>query len=129
MSVGQAATVRLLNRPEQEWSAQVRQLPYPYGGGAGEQSAEDDAAARITLDDPNVVLELGELAVVTIFLEQKQDVLWLPPAALRSFQGRDFVVIQEGQGQRRVDVRLGLESEERVEILEGLREGDVVIGP
>ena len=128
MSVDQAATIRLLNRPEQDWSGYVRQLPYPYGGGAGGQD-NDDTATRITLDDPDVTLELGELATVIILLEQKEDVLWLPPAAIRSFQGRDFVVIREGDVQQRVDVRLGLESEERVEILEGVEGGQIVVGP
>ena len=46
--------------------------------------------------------------------------LWLPPAALRTFQGRTFVVIEEANGQRRADVRLGIESDARVEILEGV---------
>ncbi len=126
MSVGQATTVRLLNRPEQEWSGRVRQLPYPYGGGAGTQT--DDTAARIALDDSDVRLELGELATVIIFLEQREGVLWLPPAAIRRFQGRDFVVMRDGDVQRSADVRLGLESEERVEILEGVEEGQVVVG-
>lgn len=126
MSIGQAATVRLLNRPDQDYAGHVRQLPYPYGGGAGGET--DDSAARIAPDDPTVALEIGELATVVIFLEQRDDVLWLPPAAIRSFQGRDFVVIQDDDIQRRVDVRLGLESEERVEILEGVQEGQVVVG-
>ena len=128
MSVGQAATIRLLDRPEQDWSGHVRQLPYPYGGGGGGQT-DGDPATRITLDDPNVTLEIGELATVIILLEQKDDVLWLPPAAIRSFQGRDFVVIQDGDHQWRADVRLGLESEERIEILEGLEEEQVAVGP
>ena len=55
-------------------------------------------------------VELGELATVIISLEQKENVLWLPPEAVRSFQGRDFVVIQDGDVQRRVVVRLGLET-------------------
>jgi HlyD family secretion protein len=128
MSVGQRATIRLLNRPDQDWLGYVRQLPYPYGGG-GATDQTDDTAARIALDDPTVIVELGELATVTIFLEQKEDVLWLPPEAIRSFQGRDFVVIQDGDLQRRVVVRLGLESADRVEIVEGVEEGQVVLGP
>jgi len=126
MSIGQAATVRLLNRPDQDYAGRVRQLPYPYGGGAGGET--DDTAARIALDDPGVTLEIGELATVVIFLEQRENVLWLPPAAMRTFQGRNFVVIQDGDVQRRVDVHLGLESEERVEILGGVQEGQVVVG-
>jgi multidrug efflux pump subunit AcrA (membrane-fusion protein) len=128
MSIGQAATIRLLNRPEQDWSGHVRQLPYPYGGGGGSDT-NDETTTRIALDDPSVTLEIGELATVSIFLEQRDNVLWLPPAAIRSFQGRDFVVIQDGDVQQRSDVRIGLESEERIEILEGVEEGQIVVGP
>lgn len=127
MSVGQEATIRLRNRPEQDFSGTVRQLPYPYGGGTVE-TEEEDTAARIAFDDPDVALELGELATVVIVLEEKDDVLWLPPAAIRTFQGRTFVVVQEEDGQRRVDVRLGIESDSRVEILEGVQEGQIVVG-
>lgn len=128
MSVGQAATISLRSRPEDEMTGFVRQLPYPYGGGTAETN-EDDTAARIAFDDPNVPLEMGELATVVIVLEEKSDALWLPPAAIRTFQGRDFVVVQNTDGsQQRVDVRLGIESEERVEILEGLERGQTVVG-
>ncbi|MCI0396440.1 MAG: efflux RND transporter periplasmic adaptor subunit [Chloroflexi bacterium] len=127
MSVGQAATVHLRSRPEESLSGSVRQLPYPYGGGTVD-TGSDDSVARITLDDSDAGLVLGELATVVIVLEEKQDVLWLPPAAIRTFQGRNFVVVQDGDGQRRVDVRLGIESADRVEILSGLEEGQIVVG-
>jgi multidrug efflux pump subunit AcrA (membrane-fusion protein) len=55
-------------------------------------------------------------------------VLWLPPQAIRTFEGRKFVVVQEGDAQRRVDVKIGVEGEDRVEIVEGLNEGQVVVG-
>jgi RND family efflux transporter MFP subunit len=128
MSVGQQATVSLRSRPEEDFVASVRQLPYPYGGGTVE-TEEDDTAVRVAFDDPEVALELGELATVIIVLEEKDGVIWLPPAAIRTFQGRSFVVVQGDDGsQRRVDVRLGIESDERVEILEGLEAGQTVIG-
>jgi multidrug efflux pump subunit AcrA (membrane-fusion protein) len=126
MSIDQPAVIQLRNRPEEEFSGTVRSLPYPYGGGAVGEASEDDAA-RITPDTP-IDLELGDLANVTITLEKKDDALWLPPAAIRTFQGRTFVVIEENGVQRRVDVRLGIESDDRVEILEGLEAGQTVIG-
>jgi hypothetical protein len=73
-------------------------------------------------------LELGDLGRVVVVLEEKQDVLWLPPEAIRTFQGRKFVVVQEEDRQRRVDVRIGIESRERVEIVEGLEDGQIVVG-
>jgi multidrug efflux pump subunit AcrA (membrane-fusion protein) len=72
--------------------------------------------------------ELGDLVRVTVVLEAKPDVLWLPPQAIRTFEGRRFVVVQEEDAQRRVDVNVGIQGEDRVEIEEGLSEGDVVLG-
>ncbi|HIP70748.1 MAG TPA: HlyD family efflux transporter periplasmic adaptor subunit [Anaerolineae bacterium] len=125
LSVGQAADIALRNRPEETLTGTVRQLPYAFSGGSG--GANEDTRVRITIDDAKT-LELGELATVTILLEEKENVLWLPPTAIRTFQGRQFVVIQTDDGQQRVDVRLGIESEARVEILEGVAEGQTIIG-
>jgi hypothetical protein len=66
---------------------------------------------------------------VTAEVERAQAVLWLPPQAIRNFSGRLFAVVQDGDVQRRVDVRIGVEAADRVEILEGIEEGQVVVGP
>ena len=121
------ATITLRNRPEEPFTGIVRQLPYAFSGGASGGDSED-TRVRIQFDNPPANLTLGELATVVIVLEEKEDVLWLPPAALRTFQGRTFVVIEEATGQRRADVRLGIESDARVEILEGVEVGDVILG-
>jgi multidrug efflux pump subunit AcrA (membrane-fusion protein) len=73
-------------------------------------------------------LALGDLQRVTVVLERKDNVLWLPPQAIRTFEGRKFVVVQEGDAQLRVDVKVGIESEDRVEIEEGLTDGQIVVG-
>ena len=127
LSVNQLASIRLRNRPEADLAGVVRQLPYV--GGDAANTADADTAVHIALNDSSVSLELGELATVIVVLEKKDSVLWLPPAAIRSFQGRDFVVIQAGDTQRRVDVRLGIKGADRVEILDGAEEGQVVVGP
>jgi hypothetical protein len=72
--------------------------------------------------------ELGDLVRVTVELERKADVLWLPPQALRIFDGRRFALLQDGDVQRRVDVTVGIETPERVEIEAGLEEGQTVVG-
>lgn len=129
MVEGQEATVTLRAYPGQTWRGKVRRLPYPYGSGGGTEAlASEDKSTRISLEGDLSGLKLGDLARVTIVLEEKDNVLWLPPAAIRTFQGRKFVIIQEGNRQRRVDVTIGIESDERVEILEGLEEGQIVVG-
>ncbi|MFK7805226.1 MAG: HlyD family efflux transporter periplasmic adaptor subunit [Anaerolineae bacterium] len=135
LSIDQPVTIEIRNRPGETLSGFVRTLPYPYGGGSGGDGGNDasnnEKVVRFTLDaekHPDAVLKLGELADIEVRLEAKNDVLWLSPNAIRRFQGRRFVVVKEGDGQRRVDVRIGIESDERVEILEGVEEGDVLIG-
>jgi multidrug efflux pump subunit AcrA (membrane-fusion protein) len=127
LSVDMPAIVRLRNRPGEDLSAHVRLLPFVSGTDTN-TTGNIDKAVHVALKDTNVKLELGELATVIITLEQKGDALWLPPAAIRTFQGRDFVVIQDGSTQRRVDVKLGIEGKDRVEVLEGVQDGQVVVG-
>jgi RND family efflux transporter MFP subunit len=132
---GMEATCTVSNRPGEEFAGYIRRLPYPYGTGgrttSGTAGVEDtDESARIGLEvtAEEAGLDLGDLMHVTVVLESKEDILWLPPQAIRTFEGRKFVVVQEGDGQRRVDVKIGLESEDRVEIEEGLTEGQIVVG-
>lgn len=131
LAEGMAAVAAPVANPGDEIPAIIRQLPYPYGGGGRSQGVEEeDKSTRVTLDMATAAreMELGDLVRVTVVLERKDDVLWLPPQAIRKFEGRRFVVVQEGDGQRRVDVTVGIEGEERVEIKEGLEEGLVVLG-
>jgi hypothetical protein len=53
----------------------------------------------------------------------------LPPQAIRDVGGRTFVLVQTEKSQQRVDVTLGLQTRDRVEITAGLTEGQVVVGP
>lgn len=93
--------------------------------------SNQDARLRIAIvgrvEDAGYALD--DLVQVNVLLNKSENTLWLPPQAIRVFEGRRFVVIQEGSLQRRIDVKLGLLSEDRVEILEGLIEGQVVISP
>jgi multidrug efflux pump subunit AcrA (membrane-fusion protein) len=118
---GMPTQVALVNVPDKPMTGKIRQLPYPYGSGGATKNdttnAEKDTSARISLDPDalkDVTLELGDLARVTVVLEKKSDVLWLPPQAVRTFEGRKFVVVQEGDGQRRVDVKIVIQRDDSV---------------
>jgi RND family efflux transporter MFP subunit len=107
----------------------VASLPYPYGKGSSANDQATIAVITIQADLVKAGYSLGDLMQITAVLEKKENVLWLPPQAVRTFEGRKFVVINTGEGQSRVDVQLGIASEDRVEILEGLTAGQVVIAP
>ena len=129
LAEGMPCTIILSAYPGKELKGQIRQLPYPYGRGGGVKGTEEeDKLTHITFDPEDLDVQPGDLVKVIVTLERKEDALWLPPAAIRTFAGRKFVVVQEEGRQRRVDITVGIEGPDRVEILEGLEEGQVVIG-
>ena len=88
-----------------------------------------DERVHITLDNlEGTGLKAGDLVRVTVLIEQSPDTLWLPPAAIRTFEGRKFVMVRVGDRLQKVDVKLGVEGEDRVEITDGLEEGQIIEG-
>jgi multidrug efflux pump subunit AcrA (membrane-fusion protein) len=124
----------LTRRPGEKIPGYIRRLPYPYGGGGRSEGTEEekqDTSTRVRLEAgmAELGLEVGDLMTIEVVLKQKDNVLWLPPQAIRTFEGRKFVVVQDGELQRRVDVKIGIEGEERVELEDGVTEGQVIVGP
>lgn len=134
LSEGLPTKIVLVGQPGDELTGSIRHLPFPYGSGSlddsGAQAGDEGQSARVSLEQSPLEggYELGDLVRVTVILERKADVLWLPPQAIRTFEGRKFVVVQSDTGQRRVDVKVGIESDDRVEVLEGVTEGQVIVG-
>jgi RND family efflux transporter MFP subunit len=130
LETGMAVSIEPAGRGGQVYEGTIRRLPYSLTSG-NTDFTEVDRTTRITLgvDPAEAELEMGDLVLATVILERKEDVLWLPPQAIRTFSGRRFVVVLKDGIQQRVDVQLGIESDERVEIKEGLSEGQVVMGP
>jgi multidrug efflux pump subunit AcrA (membrane-fusion protein) len=108
---GMPVTVTLSSFPNKPLPGKISKLPYPFSGGG--------TAPKLTS---------GDSVKVSVLLEKADNTLWLPPAAVRTFEGRNFVVIQaENNRQRRIDIKVGIKGTERIEVLEGLQEGQIVI--
>lgn len=73
-------------------------------------------------------LRLGDLVSVRLIVQERDDALIIPRAALREFMGRRYVRLLDGDARREVDVEVGIVTPTEVEILQGLSEGDIVIG-
>jgi multidrug efflux pump subunit AcrA (membrane-fusion protein) len=81
-------------------------------------------------DIPQEEIKVGRQVSLTLLLGKKDDVLLLPPAAIREYRGLYFVIIQEGDRRRRVEInQVGLKTPERWEVTADLSEGDKVLGP
>jgi HlyD family secretion protein len=118
LSVGLVGVCEVINQPDTAVQCIVRRLPL------SSQDADQTTRVAATFEG----LADGQLIQVQMPLEVRQNVLWLPPAAIRTFQNRTFVVLQTPDGPRSVDVQIGLQTDDRVEIVSGVNEGDVVIG-
>lgn len=128
MAEGMIAQMVLSQYPGQVLTGTIYQLPYPYGGGGGSDLQDVDKKTRISFEPGDLDLKPGDLVKVDVTVAEAADALWLPPAAIRTYSGRSFVVVQDGDTERRVDVSIGIQGLDRVEILEGLEENQVVVG-
>jgi RND family efflux transporter MFP subunit len=122
---GMQVSVTDVNDPVKTASGSIRRMPYI--------STTDTTAnqVRIKLDVPmsQVGFRLSQRLQVSIVLRSKDNVLLLPPQAIRTFEGRSFVLVKNGNLQQRVDVKIGIKAEDQVEILDGLSEGQIIIAP
>jgi RND family efflux transporter MFP subunit len=125
ISVGQPISATVPNLPNRALKAVIKRVPVLTNTTAKDKFVR----IALTADNPPVKLESGMLARCEVILGKKEDALWLPPQAIRNFRGRQYVVVQEADGkQRRADVITGLESRDRVEIVDGVKLGEQVIG-
>ena len=74
-------------------------------------------------------LQAGDSVEIRGVLDRREDVLVVPLAVIRRFLSRTFVVVQEGDLQKRVDVQTGLTTDTWAEVEGELQEGDVVLAP
>ncbi len=81
----------------------------------------------VKFDQPDERVYLGLEADVTIYTNEKQDVLTIPSEAYYADDGGDYCyIIDEGVIKKQY-ITVGLESDDRIEVEMGLKEGDVVI--
>jgi macrolide-specific efflux system membrane fusion protein len=81
-------------------------------------------------DIPAEELTVGRSVFLTVILGRKDDALLLPPAAIREYKGLFFVIVQEEEVRRRVEINeIGLKATDRWEVVADLQPGDQVVGP
>lgn len=126
MYEGMPVSVSPDNKPDVKWTAKITQLPSPYGTGDA-----NDKTVHLTLDQtpPAADFKSGDNVTVTVQLANKTGILWLPPDAVRQVGGRTFVIVNSANGPKRLDIDIGLKTTDKIEIVAGLTEGQVVVGP
>ena len=126
LSVGLEVTATHRWAQDEPFPVQVSQLPTISSGDRFTPGFPGSIHLAVEGETPPLVA--GEFINIEVVAAVREDTLLLPDAAVRRFGGRTFVVVQDGDRQRRIDIRTGLESQGMVEVLEGLEEGDVIVG-
>jgi len=86
------------------------------------------AAMEIEVPNPGFRLKPGMYARVRLTVERRPNALTVPRGAVVDTEGkRGVFMVENGQTARFREVRTGLQDNDRVEILEGLNEGERVI--
>ena len=129
--------VRLYSSSDSEQAYPIQYLPsyVPFStvaeeGGTTQSTSVDYMYFTFPKDLTAEDLPVGRGVFLTLVLGRKNDVLLLPPAAIREYKGLNFVIVMEGDRRRRVEINeIGLKTTERWEVIADLQEGDQVLGP
>ncbi|MDT8319623.1 MAG: efflux RND transporter periplasmic adaptor subunit [Xanthomonadales bacterium] len=122
VEIGQTARMRLPFAPDREWVGEVEYV-YP-------KIRPESRTARIRLafENPDLALKPNMYAQVAVAGAPRRDVAYVPSQAVIRTGANERVILALGEGRfRPAQVRTGLESEGRVEILEGLSAGEKVV--
>jgi cobalt-zinc-cadmium efflux system membrane fusion protein len=124
VEVGEGQTVRVTvpGATVHETTARVSHV------GATVEADSRSVALVGELDNDDAHFKPGMFVWVDLSQGDLREALSVPAAAVMRHEGQSFVFVPEGQGRyRRVDVKTGIESGDRVEITAGLTAGQEVV--
>jgi len=83
--------------------------------------------AQLRVNWPESLPDFGTTAQAAVVLQEKDDALLVPQRAVRSSGQRRYVEYFDGSARRTADVSIGIVGAVDVEILSGLREGQLIV--
>jgi HlyD family secretion protein len=128
INVDQSVTLSFARYPDQPFPGKISRLPI-IPAGSGDATVQTDPNILIDFERAGMEFAFGDLAEIVIDFGERRDALWLPSQAVRSFDDQFFVVVREGDQERRVDIEVGMTHEGQVEIVSGLAAGATVVAP
>jgi HlyD family secretion protein len=129
VKLGQTARIRVETFKDQTFDGRVTQIS-PMGV---EKDNVTNFEVRVSIDNPGKALKANMTANAEIVLEEHPDALMIPESAVTyDVDKRPFVDVHEPgtkTGRRRSPVTLGIGNGTRVEVLQGLETGAVIVLP
>lgn len=123
VAVGQKVQIRLDAFPGEELAGTITRV----APAATTERGSTIYQAVVRFERTDLPLRLGMGANLRITTLEKADVLLVPNRAIQPIGRKRVVRVLEGGNVREVEVVTGLSNESETEIVEGLREGEVVL--
>jgi len=121
---GQPVTFRVDSFPDKELAGVVRAI-YPKA-----ELVNNVVNYVVIIDITNtlgLLIRPEMTAHVSFILEQREGVISVPRNALLREGGKSFVVVRAGEDWKRREVKTGMLTPQRAEIVSGLKEGDTIV--
>ncbi len=121
---GMAAEIQIGALPDARIPGRVDRI-FPKAKKEGNATLFD---IRILIDPAaGTTLRAGFSATASIQIRERRQVVLIPERLLLFEDGKRFVEVPDGEASKKVEVRTGLSDGLNIEILDGLREGDMVV--
>lgn len=91
------------------------------------QEAINRDEIRIGVENLPQDAKMGDSVDFEIIIQYKEDTLVIPRRALQRFMGETTVLVMDNDAKRELNVEVGIETSTEVEIISGLKEGQMVI--
>lgn len=122
---GMKGEIVLDSYPDQKFSGTIGTIAFEPK--VGETSTTYETKVLLDgLNNTDYKLRIGMTGDSTFLLQEKPDVLVLPPAYIKRENGKKYVWKKTDKNKEKVSIETGIESESLIEVTEGLSEGDVI---
>lgn len=137
LAVGMEAVVTISNGGTIK--GKIKQLPVQssQSSGGGNGGNGGNGASEIERVEDFMIIQVESLpeaatrgvpASIQVITKRTENAIVIPPSALRSIGNRTYVQVVDENGKREVDVEVGQQTATDVEILQGLKPGQKVVG-
>lgn len=123
--IGQEVIISLDSYLEEEFEGQVSRIAFASITTSGGGTAFPVEIPLATNVDQR--FKVGMNGDAEIIIESRPETLTVPLEAIKRKEGQEYVQVIEGRKIKEVEVKTGVSSDTKIEILEGLSEGQVVI--
>ena len=125
VKVGQKSSILLDAYPDEEIEVEVKKIDFTATATSG-----GGTAFKVEFRLPENIEEkfkLGMNGDIDIILEKKEDILVVPAASVFSRKDRRYVWVAANGKLERREVKIGLESDTQIEVIDGLAEGEIIV--